>query len=121
MERRMREPLTDLMHEVLERTKVGTMTWEAPDDDTCRVQIGPGHFRLRRSFSAAEGGEGRFPEVAYTLDITDAQGRVLIDVRLTTELSYYGYLEELFERARKSATSSDLFIREMLAALRSNA
>ncbi|MBA4188405.1 MAG: hypothetical protein C0467_10410 [Planctomycetaceae bacterium] len=114
--------LRSLLEAAAEKTERGGLAWQAFDDESFRAAIGTGYVHIQRGSTQTADYDGDLhPATTYSVQISDAQGRVVAEDDATFGFDGCGPFARLFEAARKSALGSDRVIDEMLHSLSSPA
>ncbi len=115
----MDSKLNELLDAAIKQTERGKLDWIAFDDESFRSQIGTGFLHVQRgSTEVSDDGERFFPRATYSVQVSDAEGRVVLEGDMTEGFQGAGPFIRLFEVARKSALRSDRVIDDMLQTLR---
>jgi len=110
--------LRSLLEAAAEKTERGGLAWQAFDDESFRAAIGTGYVHIQRGSTQASDGDGDLhPVTTYSVQISDAQGRVVAEDDATVGFEGFAPFARLFEVARKSALGSDRVIEDMLQSL----
>ena len=115
----MDSKIHDLLEAAIEKTERGKLEWAAFDSESFRTRIGSGYLHIQRgSTELSEDGERFFPRATYSVQISDSQGRVVVEDQITAGFEGSVILSKLFEAARKSALATDRVLDDMLHTLR---
>jgi hypothetical protein len=115
----MDNKIRDLLQAAIDKTGRDELSWTAFDSDSFRAKIGPGYLHIQRgSIQVSPDGVDFYPAVTYSVQISDAQGRVVAEAETREMREDFGLFGQLFEAARKAALGSDRVIDDMLHTLR---
>ena len=110
--------IAELLQAALNRTNRGELKWQAFSGDSFRAKIGPGFLHIQKgSDQVSHDGVEFYPVVTYSIQVSDAQVRVVAEDETSQGNEHYPLLHDLFLAARKSALGSDRVIDEMLDSL----
>lgn len=145
----MNDRIRDLVTAAITKTESGELKWTAFTSDSFRTKIGTGHLHIQRNYETREddpnpatGTSQSYSVQTYSLQITDAQGRVVAEEEaLGTKESFgwttatpqhtkisdpsqppilmtkYKLFEQLFLAVRNAVLKSDQVIESMLQEL----
>lgn len=114
--------LLELVKVTSERTARGAFVWTAFDSEAFDLKLGRGHMFVRRSWTRDDSDDDeQLRNPGYILEVTDAQGRVVADVRVRSVDPEYKAVDDLFQRARVSALQADRVLEEMLQTAKASA
>src|SRR5437868_6072613 len=114
----MDDKIRDLLRAALEKTEAGGLKWAAFDSGSFRAMIGPGHLHIHRGTTqASHDGDNFYPVDTFSVQVTDAKGRVVAEAEVMEGNDHFWLFDNLFNEARKSALGSDRVISDMLVAL----
>lgn len=115
----MDNKIRDLLLAAFEKTERDELPWTAFDSVSFRAKIGPGYLHIQRgSIQVSPDGVDFYPAVTYSVQISDAQGRVVAEEETRESHEGFDLFDQLFEAARKAALGSDRVIDDMLHTLR---
>lgn len=117
----MDDKLKDLIRAALDKTAAGGLQWAGFGSSSFRAKIGSGHLNVLRSVDKWDDDASPDQATVYTVQITDARGRVVAEYEAKIHQDDFKLLDELFRIARRSAFGTDQLIDDMLMTLRGGA
>jgi hypothetical protein len=115
----MDKKLHDLLEAAIDQTERGGLAWTAFDSESFRTKIGTGYLHIQRgSTKLSADGDDYFPADTYSIQVSDAQGRVVAEAGVVEGADGFQLFARLFQVARKSALATDRVIDDMLHTLR---
>ncbi|MBN9122027.1 MAG: hypothetical protein J0I06_23280 [Planctomycetes bacterium] len=113
--------LLELIEAAVKETERGRLEWTAFDSESFRAKIGSGYLHIQRGSTEVSDDADRFyPRATYSVQVSDAQGRVVSEDDVTEGFQGAAPFARLFVVARKSALASDRVIEDMLHLLRND-
>jgi len=118
----MDNKLRELLDAAIEKTERGGLEWTAFDSESFRAKIGSGYLHIQRgSTEVSDDGEHFCSRTTYSVQVSDSQGRVVVEDETIEGDQGSALFSRLFQLARKSALSTDRVLDEMLRTLRGGA
>lgn len=110
----------DLLEAAIEKSERGGLEWTAFDSESFRARIGTGYLHIQRGSTPFVDDDGNsHPRTTYSVQVSDAKGRVVAEDETTEGFEGFAPFNRLFQAARRAALASDRVIDDMLHTLRS--